>query len=424
MFIQFDKRKLVLSTLGILIFCQTFSQRNFLPGYVINLDHDTLYGEIDYKNWSQNPKTINFQTALNGSIIIFSPSDLIRFSVKDEIYQSAEVEVETSSNNPEHLDRNPEFNIITVSAFLQVLFEGEKNLFHLTMADGKDNYYIGSSNSPLLLKFKKYLIYQEDSGGDIIQKSNHYQGQLTYYLDDCRNIATKVAATEYKKLEFEKLFDYYYSCAQSELAFKKRVEKTHYKFGLIAGISRTNLIFEGEHKYIGEAQFDESIDFLAGTFLEIVFPRNMRRWSIYNELQYGSYFSEGEYVRFDQPDYYSGYIYQLGSNYLRLTNLLRFNYQLGKLTGFLGAGFSNDIALKVTNTETYITRNSTEETQRRENPALESPRNHQQAFVVGTGLRFNHCQLELRYQLGNGMSPYLALQSKVRDASVILSYRF
>ena len=52
-------RRMGVIILFIISFQKTFSQENYLPGYVIKQDADTLYGYLDYRNWEKNPNKIN-----------------------------------------------------------------------------------------------------------------------------------------------------------------------------------------------------------------------------------------------------------------------------------------------------------------------------------------------------------------------------
>jgi hypothetical protein len=80
-----------------------FGQNNFQKGYVVTVAGDTLRGNVDYLNWEKNPKKITFQDWDSSRQTEFSPTDLVSFSVMDEIYVSALVDTEVSSSNTNQL---------------------------------------------------------------------------------------------------------------------------------------------------------------------------------------------------------------------------------------------------------------------------------------------------------------------------------
>jgi hypothetical protein len=63
-----------------------------------------LKGEIDYKEWIYNPKTINFRANKNKSSQFFKPKDIKGFTIlsKNEKYQTAIVKVNNESLDSKH----------------------------------------------------------------------------------------------------------------------------------------------------------------------------------------------------------------------------------------------------------------------------------------------------------------------------------
>jgi hypothetical protein len=84
------------SILILLIYFSTisFSQENYVPGFIIKLNGDTTHGFIDYH--------------IRG------------FWVSDRIYESAVVQVETSPDDMDNLLYNGSFYYRTDSAFLEI----------------------------------------------------------------------------------------------------------------------------------------------------------------------------------------------------------------------------------------------------------------------------------------------------------------
>ena len=113
----------------ILIFKISYGQENIKPAYVIDLKGDTLKGFIDYRNWEQNPKRITFRTTSGGENIYYTPLDIKKFSVVDEVYESGVVKVDESSTQIDLLSNTAEITYKLDTIFLQTLFTGEKSLY-------------------------------------------------------------------------------------------------------------------------------------------------------------------------------------------------------------------------------------------------------------------------------------------------------
>ena len=75
-------------------------QANFVKAVVINNNGDSIYGNIDYRNWKNNPQTINFINAANEKQA-FDASSIKGFYVPaaNETYTSFTVEMDMISDD-------------------------------------------------------------------------------------------------------------------------------------------------------------------------------------------------------------------------------------------------------------------------------------------------------------------------------------
>lgn len=157
-----------------------FAQTNYHEGYVIKTNGDTLKGFIDYHQWDQNPRSIDFKVnkgdrhALN-----FNPQTARGFQVMNaETYVayigSISMDKNRFPNLPLALDtsRRPD------TIFLKQLVKG-KNLALLYHRDAiKTRFFIAETNAPPVeLKYMQYY----DNAVQLAVKAL-YQGQLLFYI--------------------------------------------------------------------------------------------------------------------------------------------------------------------------------------------------------------------------------------------------
>ncbi len=207
--------KNIVSLVLLLFSLFTFSQQNYLPGYVINTNGDTLKGFIDYRNWDRNPSEINFKSELENGNRAFTPLDIIEFGVHDEIYIGRIIDIETSPEMPKREKPDSELHLRLDTVFLQALYIGEKSLYHYRLNDGKDLFYISQNSDLELLVYKKYLkkLQREEAttidqiGHYSVLKNNKYRGQLILYFDDYPIIKERISSTTYTKESIIKLFN-------------------------------------------------------------------------------------------------------------------------------------------------------------------------------------------------------------------------
>lgn len=117
----------------------------FRPGYVVNHQGDTLRGYIEYRNWSVNPQMIHFKAAPAAQIVTYKPADLSAFSVAEECYERAAIQVESSSNSFDKLSDSADFKLKADTVFLQALVKGRKSLYFLKSKDGQPFFLLSKA---------------------------------------------------------------------------------------------------------------------------------------------------------------------------------------------------------------------------------------------------------------------------------------
>ena len=218
--------RIALVFMGILAFQKSFSQENYLQGYLISLKGDTIHGFINYRNWEKNPNEISFKEKIGDTHVNYSPINIKGFSVLDEKYESAIIETEITPNNTKDLNWDSELKIRIDTIFLQTMIVGRKSLYLYMNNIGNEQFYIKEDTTYKLLIHKKYLKLQD--GLTVIADNNIYKGQLYTYLSDCSSIKPKMKELEYRKKSMENLFQYYYANTNSEIKFQKKNRKTNY----------------------------------------------------------------------------------------------------------------------------------------------------------------------------------------------------
>ena len=66
----------------------SYSQENYVPGYIVKPNNDKTTGYIDYRNWEKNPSVVRFKTTIDRKPTSFKPLDIVEFGTQDEIYVS------------------------------------------------------------------------------------------------------------------------------------------------------------------------------------------------------------------------------------------------------------------------------------------------------------------------------------------------
>jgi len=412
---------LILLITGIFPVQSSFCQKNYLPGNLIELSGKRISGYIDYRNPVNSPDEIRFKETLDGAPRIYKPIDINGYSIQGKFYTSAIVETEVSPTKTTELQFSPGLKIIVDTVFLQAIIIGSKSLYYYKDGQGKDHLYIKQESSFNLLIYKRY--YKVNAGKNRIVENKKYIGQLALYLSGCPSIQSKLGKTWYSLKSLENLFIYYSECTQSEIVFLRETEKISTEFGILTGGSVTSVDFSGKyHDYLVDVDYPQSVNFSAGLFLDVIFPRRQKKWSIYNELFFTSWQVNGG-ILYVQNANQSTYFYtELGYSYLKINNMIRFKYPIRGFFFYLNAGMSNGYVINERNYQRRDRISFTSEWTVEEK-ALNETRKYEQGYIVGLGSRWKKFSFEMRYERGNGISEYVTLNSATDRFYFLLGFQ-
>lgn len=148
------------------------AQSDFRPGYIINLDGDTIHGTIDYRGDHLMGEICRFDAADSDGIIIYSPQDLIAYRLDDGKYY---VSKEVNSR----------------SVFLEFLIEGKMNVYYLRDKRG-EHYFVEKEGTGIAeLPYEEAIRYKDDKPY-AFHTRNHI-GLLRYYMQDAPAMQSRIA---------------------------------------------------------------------------------------------------------------------------------------------------------------------------------------------------------------------------------------
>ena len=388
----------------------SFAQKYFQPGHIINLNGDTIKGRIYYKNWVSAPDIIKFIPENDSNEIVCSFNNIKGFEVAGEKYESATIRTEVSGESISNLSTVPELNFEKDTAFLQTQILGAKTLYYYQSHQGRNQYYIKIDGNFVLLIYKRY---QFDNGVSAlaIKENKGYLNQLKNYFGDCASLESKLKNVKYTTQSLSAIFDEYYKCKGISKEFSIKHDKIKFETGVVTGVSFTKSGIE----YLllnsyPAVNFNISLNFSAGLYANIIFPRNMGRWSIYNELLYSAYKIKSQLL-----NGWEG-VASLSYSYLKMNNMVRYKFPVESLFMFINAGFSNGYALKSSSLVDYASGSSEKD--------LGLSRKYEQGLLLGAGIIYDRFSVEARAEIGNGMSDLINYPTPCNRMFLLLGYRF
>jgi hypothetical protein len=424
-------------TLLVNLVLNAVSQENFVPGRILTLNHDTLKGLLDYRDWELNPGKIRYKDTL-GEVKTFRPQDIRAFWIsKDVVYLSKHLAMDVSNYRLEDLARNASVRMVRDTAvFVRLIVSGQMNLYFLRDAKDKDHYWFQNKNDSIYeMRITRRMVSTEGMAHQTdlaVATLNLYQIILPGVVADCPSVSEKAKTVEFSMQAFTKIAVKYNECISGDktmvVSKQKKVKAT---FGLVAGTSLVSLKFFGaDDIMLTHATFPSVWTYTGGISLKIILPYLNGSWIIYNDLVYRPYYVYTEYDNNNiiyqyLPGNSSHYTYSFTMGYLKLNTMLRYQFPKWAVKPFVNVGMSNSYALINKNhSTTTITTSPTPYVTYKEGPAVPETKNYEAGFVCGIGACFKELGLEFRYEWANGMSAYTGYTGSENSYSFLLSFTF
>ena len=280
----------ILFLLTLILSISSYSQISFERGYYIDNSNQKIYCLIKAIDWNNNPTVIEVKLSENED----SKKVAIDFVKEFEVINSAKyirckVNIDRSTNRINNLsyDKNPLFNEEVL--FLEVLVEGESNLYQY-YDKGLIRFFYNKKNGDVeQLIFKSYRTVD-----DLIAQNNKFREQLWVDLKCMSFDMTRMEKIKYEKKDLMRLFTDYSKCSNSDLLYSApKIKRDFFNLSIRPRLNNSSLLM----LYLGYKpkdvmDFGNKTSFGIGLESEIILPINKNKWAVVFEPTYQSFNGE------------------------------------------------------------------------------------------------------------------------------------
>jgi hypothetical protein len=407
----------------------TTAQSNYLGGYVVLPQNDTIKGQIDYKEWYYNPREIAFQNGKTGKKSLFSPDDITAFFAGGEVYRSFKVTIHPYSLSTEKLTSNFQDEPYDSTVFLRLVTDGPLSLYYYHGHDEVEYFFARQLNeTPVQLRVKTSLV--DNNGTKAIDREDLYIDQLRLLVSECPVLSGKVSHVAYDEKDLRKLIFTYNNCGkdtverQGVTAGSRKLTR----FIPLVGYIRTSMRTTGTYEGISNLTWAACNSIIGGLGAQFTMPRTRQQFSFMTDLLFSHFSSTSSSYAANSANVEKGYMQY---NYLQLN--IQFRYQIpegNKVRPFVNAGISNTLALGYTD---YISNHETGVAVDTRTPFLgtlmpndnvSNPSPYQFGVMGGVGCTTGRFSLEVRVQANNGINALQDVDVTMKSFYVLAGFSF
>ena len=188
------------------------AQSNFLRGFVVTLNNDTVGGYIDYQKWDNNPRQIFYKRDANAIPVKYTLKDISFFAVEDSspvLYKKYVIRISMDNTDLNHIQYGRDSSYRMDTVFLKISQMG-KNVQLFSYDDNiKTRFYTAEhlQDQPEELACR---IYYKDglASGRTVTESTYrqqlYALALQYNVAD-EGLKTAIERSEYKEDDLAKI---------------------------------------------------------------------------------------------------------------------------------------------------------------------------------------------------------------------------
>ena len=227
-------KKNLLAAIFAVLFCPFLkAQKNYQQGYVVTNTGDTLKGEVDYKNWVQNPERIVLKTSKK-EVEYDAVKDIQGFGVNGKaVYVRKQISLNMTPFEPRKLLRSNQWIVVAdTTLMIKQLVKGRISLFNFQDLNGKTHFFVQKEGKVIEELVDHY--YLRNVNGTLFEAHNDlYNNQLYGLCEDCTTLKDKLFKYPFLESTFTNLVIKYNACFGDKQALLTS-PKESYKVGIYA----------------------------------------------------------------------------------------------------------------------------------------------------------------------------------------------
>lgn len=366
----------------------SFGQENFISGYIVKAEGDTVLGYVDYQQWVNSPVEIAFKANINDKPEKFKPEDIKYFYVKapNELYMGVKTQLSVRPGKSSSQISNENK---LVFAFAHVLIIGPMSLYRINYQDSP--YYLietadGSVKELILLR---RLVSTDQA--TFMKDFAAYKNLLKEFENTCNKLKGQSDKTGFNDRDIIRFVTEYNNCTTGRQGQVFRLNKKPItRWGAVLGYAVNQYNFSSQYSYLDNGHIIGG-SILAGGFIAAYLPRGRGRWSASFDVLYKPVRMKNETRFYEVFSYYesqNSFYFDL----LKISASFRHTSTYGKVRPYFYAGATASLPFRAEARSVY-NRVSTNDYRTK---VFEGK--GELGYLLGGGFKINKAECEFRWE--------------------------
>ncbi|NQX81786.1 MAG: tRNA modification GTPase [Flavobacteriaceae bacterium] len=276
-------KNILFITIIALISFKCHSQISFKKGYYVNDLNERVECFIKYANWKKNSNIFEYKLLENSEPNKIEIENIKEFEIyNNSKYIKSNVNIDRSSSVIGRLSKHRDAVFKKEELFLEVLIEGQANLYMYKDSDLTRYFYsLDKSKEIKQLVFKSYM-YKESR----IAKNNLFRQQLYNDLKCSLLDNYNFKKVRYTKASLIKIIEKYNKCKNSNYVSElDKHKKDLFNLNIRPRVNNSSLFIGYPDSYFN-VDLGSKTNFSFGIEAEFILPYYDNKWSIMFELSY------------------------------------------------------------------------------------------------------------------------------------------
>jgi len=338
---------LVLQFLFCFLAVNSYAQKEFKEGYIINNQNEKIDCLINYYKKLTSPEEVTIKLNENSEAITYSKNEVKFFEVLGEAkFIRSEVEIDQSAIHGGALTYNKQPDNQKKIIFLNILVEGNQTLYVYETNNLTRYYFKNSKDEIEQLIYKKYQLSQS-----VVVENQDFKKQLNAILT-CNVSFQSINKAQYHKKDLVNLFKTHNTCSGDlSVSYEENKMPPKYNFYVKAGLQSATMGVSIETTetmtYSKDVKISNKLGVKLGAEFEVVLPYNNYSTSLFLEALYQNFEHEKEIQM--NFDHFADYTERVKVDYKSIEFLIggRHNFINNKKYKLMGiGGLVFDVPLK------------------------------------------------------------------------------